>query len=497
MVDLLSKGIRDGTPYQKLEDQIMQMPQELKDLYADTLRRIEPDYSTEAYVMLQVALCSLTSLPLSAFMKCIDHVMGDVDTSGLRGPESNAPKVFFLLSDRNRLESRSGGLLEPSFAYNPHDISEGDDGPELVVQFIHQTVKEYIQASGYKLPLTNLKPEISREEGNAYLLRSCKSHVYWVSYIKADVFAYARRVLSLNEGQGSEWVNDLIRGALIGQGYFGLDWYLREFSGCNGDLFKFLESELKRHPHEEILSKVAIAMDFPGLVSEDQACHVEGLLHIAVAGPHMKWDSRAGYTTDTLRQLVARGANPNECCDEIIPCIPELGERRLVNQVTPLTVALTLRHADEETQLLQVKQLLELGARMDHPLRALEAIGESGSRVDYSILWHPLTYCVSQHSAAIIRLLLEHSAAQKIKWFRWALYRLAFLRGDDTIIRILSEYGTDEHTVPTQDEEALSLITPHDLASLALIASAPTGALGMRLAGYSRAYLRGLKTDMS
>lgn len=58
VANLLSKGIRDGTPYAALEDKVTRMPRELKDLYADTLRRIEVEYTSEAYIMLQIVLCS-------------------------------------------------------------------------------------------------------------------------------------------------------------------------------------------------------------------------------------------------------------------------------------------------------------------------------------------------------------------------------------------------------------------------------------------------------
>ena len=43
VVDIVAKGVRDGTPYDVLEERVNLMPQELKDLYADTLRRIEAD----------------------------------------------------------------------------------------------------------------------------------------------------------------------------------------------------------------------------------------------------------------------------------------------------------------------------------------------------------------------------------------------------------------------------------------------------------------------
>ena len=40
VVDSLAQDIRDGTPYQMLVERVSQMPRELKDLYADILRRV-------------------------------------------------------------------------------------------------------------------------------------------------------------------------------------------------------------------------------------------------------------------------------------------------------------------------------------------------------------------------------------------------------------------------------------------------------------------------
>ena len=46
VVDQLAKDIRDGTPYLMLVERITQMPQELKDLYADILRRLSKLYTS-------------------------------------------------------------------------------------------------------------------------------------------------------------------------------------------------------------------------------------------------------------------------------------------------------------------------------------------------------------------------------------------------------------------------------------------------------------------
>ena len=72
VVDMLAKGLQDGTPQRTLEELVNKIPRELRDLCADTLRSIEPEYSLEAFIMLQTALCSFESLPLKSFMAILN-----------------------------------------------------------------------------------------------------------------------------------------------------------------------------------------------------------------------------------------------------------------------------------------------------------------------------------------------------------------------------------------------------------------------------------------
>ena len=118
VIDLVSKGLRDGTPYSTLEEQMNRMPQELKALYADTLQRIKRGYRKEAYIMLQTVLCSLVPLPLDTFVACLDMNAYDQDEmTGLRLDVSKSPLAIAertakepTASMNNRLISRSGEL---------------------------------------------------------------------------------------------------------------------------------------------------------------------------------------------------------------------------------------------------------------------------------------------------------------------------------------------------------------------------------------------------
>ena len=162
VVDLLVKGVRDGTPIAELEIQARAMPQELRDLYAHTLRRIEPEYTTEAYIMLQIALCSLAPLPLKSFMGCLGYnyyflLHGFPNQNQERNVEES------LSSQVRRLASRSGGLLEAVSIPIPSG-AEGNE-PDRIVQFIHQTVKEYVQLLQHDLGLSKVLPKALEENG--------------------------------------------------------------------------------------------------------------------------------------------------------------------------------------------------------------------------------------------------------------------------------------------------------------------------------------------
>lgn len=202
VMDLISKGARDGTPYPVLGNMASQMPQELEELYADTLRRVEPHYSVEAYRMLQITLCSLVPLSIEDFV----HInFLNADHPNHHTGQSKASQDAILGSSatlRNWIASRSGGLLEVSRRPSDEDDlpawdSEGNSDiiriPNITVQFIHQTVKDYILESGPDNGLVNIPQDELELDGNRCMLRSCGLRESTSYRIKKDVFAYARR----------------------------------------------------------------------------------------------------------------------------------------------------------------------------------------------------------------------------------------------------------------------------------------------------------------
>jgi hypothetical protein len=194
VLDELVKGVRDGTPISLLEEKVMQMPEELSDLYRHTLKRIEPEYAEESYIMLEIAFCSLSPLPLQNFMNCVSF------SRWQKVHEASDAEMI------RQLISRSGGLLEiiPSALETETSSDEGgsedgvldggDDwsiGTRTHVQFIHQTVKDFVAANRSHLGLL-LGPSFKAESGYLYLLESGISFgAAWARKLSTFIFEYA------------------------------------------------------------------------------------------------------------------------------------------------------------------------------------------------------------------------------------------------------------------------------------------------------------------
>lgn len=199
VVDRLEKGVRDGTPFSDLKGVVLKMPQELEDLYRDTLKRIEPEYADEAYIMLQIALCTLSPLPLQMFFKCVSYakervISDDQDQDSMtrhlvsrsgglleivsRPMESSDFEGEVSRSEHEGSSEQAGSLGHGGSAaaqnqeFEQEAVVVRDTRPEVVVtvQFIHQTVKDFVRENRSDLGLRI--HGIRRQNGYFYLLQS-------------------------------------------------------------------------------------------------------------------------------------------------------------------------------------------------------------------------------------------------------------------------------------------------------------------------------------
>ena len=464
VVDMLAKGIQDGTPHRTLEEKVNKIPQELRDLYADTLRRIEPEYSMEAFIMLQTALCSFEPLPLEVFMAIVDINFMYDRYRPLKDAISDRI-MEYTSSHRSRLVRRSGGLLE--LIQRDQSVPESDG---LVVQFIHQTVKEYVQSAAKTLGLSPISPEILRENGYNFILRTCASYYdEWVSCIKKDVFEYARCAAKeckedygANDSKCSGCVSVIVKDVKESMrssqsNPVDLKWFLAK---QKGSFFTHLLREVNaeervfetENPYSEIieidceiqLAKLSVAMNFPEYFvhypGSSQLHEVtRGLLHVAAAAPHLNTGIRDADHEYMIRVLVGVGCDINEL--DRWRMFKHIKTNQVIDKdrgVSPLAQTLIDEDGSEEVRLNIAKTLLKLGADVNSPIRCNFA-NNFGPR---QCLMSALHFCVFYKSAAFVRLLLQHGAVPTSFFMNaGGLLRMARIRQDAAVIQTLHDFG--------------------------------------------------------
>ena len=499
VVDLLVKAIRDGTPFTTLEIIARDLPQELKDLYAHTLKRIEPGYATEAYIMLQITLCTLVPLPLASFMGSVDFNYGMLLQSS-RPQQHRLGELNLkdsISSPPRRLASRCGGLLE-IVSIPPPEGAEAEE-PERVVQFIHQTVKEYVNDLQHDLGLREVLPNALKEDGHVFLLRACaESKESWVCCIKNDLFEYAKHVddMVMDSESGSvpngyPNVYSLLRHVFDSEGEFDVEWWLRE---RQGSFFKASSEDIKKGNGDSrgTMLRLAVAANLLNFIAvynpvsgfTDQSPEKIGLLsllHIAAAGPDIITSSRKVDVCQMIRLLLSKGCAVNDLSSWYRIHMPYAAGGPILafeidfdDPVFPLEAGLLVEQAssnrDEETQLSIARTLLQGGAPTDTNI----LLSPSGSTLGSDVPM--LEFCVRYKSAAFVRLLIEHGAKLSHR-----LLDFAYFRQDREVIRALLDNGIKARS------EVQDLKTPfvHSaLVAASTMLAAPSGGAPETSRGY-------------
>ena len=314
---------------------------------------------------------------------------------------------------QSRLESRSGGLLE-AVSMAVSDESAQAELLHLVVQFIHQTVKEYVQESPRGLGLTQVSPKTLDQNGYDSLLKVCAGSAdEWVSHVKKDVFAYARSTArKYKEPDGAfntQWKETLaqivqdVESAMGPVGPIGIEWFLRQ---QQGSFFEALQSDSSLS-YKSVLLRLGVAMDFPEIVLlRVTVRELFELIHIAAAAPSITTVVRDPDYERTIRFLAGMGC-PIDNLDSWV--LEQTNSSQEIDKdlgVTPLAQVLLMKEADkEEARLSIAKTLLALGAdakfnlRLLYPERARPLLKGWG---DFFFEYSLLQYAVCHESAAFV-----------------------------------------------------------------------------------------------
>ncbi|KAI9685622.1 MAG: hypothetical protein M1822_004480 [Bathelium mastoideum] len=212
VVKELRKAMTNGADVNLLDKILEETPQELQDLYARALSKVDPEYAAEGNIMLEIAFWSVKPLTLGAFIACA--MLPGYKHSGHRIRMKKEPEFADLLTQNQqlfnshdlrvrRLTSRSRELLEV-FEDNSEQRYSGDK-PRLLVQPIHQTVNDFMRRR------TCTKPP--HEQGHYHLLYFACSYsvISWIDEVFEDFLAYAQALDSaMSNRAGSKLPNGMI-----------------------------------------------------------------------------------------------------------------------------------------------------------------------------------------------------------------------------------------------------------------------------------------------
>jgi hypothetical protein len=455
VVDQLSNDIWDGTPFRDLERRLRETPPELEDLYAHTIRRIEPKYCRECHIMLQIALCSISPLPLETFLGCTSYnfVNEQMSASLLRPyPLIDNMGNSFLDARLRRLASRTGGLLEALSNTPLSDAQENRTDWQsrgYYVQFIHQTVKEYVLKYRHDLGLVNLPSQMQRRSGYYYLIspnaRPDAGILDWIKPLRPHLFLYAKRLeASIASDLVPSYVS-LLDDISLEIKEFDLGIW---FSGDGGPFLEYLCSLYYGDTPSGIYAFFALAIA-ANLVLYINECGAPPtlrapepipFLHIAAAGPDLCPDENPDHCA-MLEALVKREYNVNETA-KFLDMNYELHGLGINDPISPLACLLIqtdVNNRSEETKLQIARKLLNLGAEVNSDFFHCESLrgpGSSSVRVMYTPL---LEYGVRYGTAPWVTLLLQHSAFSDDYYAQLAY--LALLRGDRGVIQAFKDHG--------------------------------------------------------
>ena len=430
--------------------------------------------------MLQLAISSLEPLTLNTLMRAVNFVLQNRDlydspTSYDFSEDGQVSEnMGSEASQLRRLSSRTGGILETIATFSEEASADhNEQAPDSsissrswteanasthTVQFLHATAKEFIQAQRDQLLLGRVNPRLAGLGGYDFLFLCCASPEFWVRPI-FNHMPYYLKMAELHDGDDVGDGTSIARFRILREitlPHFGrsdVKWLLSQKDGffCS---FLLQDMEGARLSNDYVLIIMAVAANAKKLVKHvlvrfspqhrERIC----LLQVAAVAADLvpiEHQDRTGM----IEILVSSGYPIDQ---EAILCTSDI---RGDSKGTALQVVLA-RQIDskysEDTRLDIVRCLLALGSNVNRSFH----IPESG----YAYPTSPLSYCVENESASLVRLLLDYKATTDPEDFR-ALkpIDLALIRQDKAVIKALADHGCDRQTPslpPSMDEAIIS-----------------------------------------
>jgi hypothetical protein len=318
-VNALLQGLSAGDSFEQLNAQLLELPDDLEGLYKQMLRRIEPRYRQDTALLLQLIQTSRNVLSYGVFITAArpySKILTMEENSSLSSAELELDQSPDAEAMKRRMLSRCGGLLEISSV-----VQVQTNVKVQRVQFIHQTVKEFLQKDDTWQELFGVTPldgliEAHRHHAATfyYLIKSWDSEeslrdgVFQLLF--ADLVYHIGQVESLS-CQSTVEILDLTNKEITRQLGESSHWYTRlvppHVGDWNDDLLSFaIHSDLELYIENKIKRNVSLVLNRKG----------RPLLHYAVdKTSYVEYRDDGKLTcinVSTVASLLGFGADPNQ-----------------------------------------------------------------------------------------------------------------------------------------------------------------------------------------
>ncbi|KAL8686565.1 MAG: hypothetical protein Q9218_007015 [Villophora microphyllina] len=480
VTDRLARTIRDGTLHETLEKMVAELPEELKDLYDHTVVRINPEYTNETHVILQLVLCSLEPLTLGTLISAARYglnlyLSGDASDERL-STTSLAQKLRWLMS-------RSGGLLDTYTVDDKETVEQGTASLQHVepyVQFLHQTAKEYVQSFRAQAVMERIAAPVAKKNGFYFLALCSQSCAPWVPPIKIHSLQYLKLVET--SGQFDAHMKLPVKfemAEVSASDAVGTPWRAQQHKA---PVFEKYDSSLGRQPdsifdqtsgwHDYYGLTIMVAANLMSLVKETlnpallsfitttSATSGESkmeycLLQVAIGAPSLIPAHLVDREAMVQTLLSLQYPSNFEHIPQDFYWDPEksLGRRKVLPRLSPLAILLVRcgeTQPSEDTRLAIAKLLLDSGADpyAPFPRLAYTIPNKVGTIQDGISL---LSYSAQHESAAMVRLLLQYSANSN--WpdnEGWLPVDYAIIRQDREVLAAFTNHHSFTPLRPTK-----------------------------------------------
>ena len=188
IIDHLVNASERGAAPQELMQMISILPSDLQKLYERIVQRIPAPQRKEAFIMFEIVLRSngrLAFFDFATTVNCASHLRID---GWIKGIESGECSDSALSDFNRRLKDRYGAFLEViGFPYHPF------------VQFIHQTVKEFVSRPGFARTMQETSQPIIPDNGHTFLSK------FYLAFLMSPNFDLLIRQASLKRKPIEIW----------------------------------------------------------------------------------------------------------------------------------------------------------------------------------------------------------------------------------------------------------------------------------------------------